>query len=579
LWKILEQGLISMIAMDFKGSHIQTRNVKKMLVAKKLDQVIPILKEAESFWKKGYYVAGYVSYEAGPAFDPNLNVNPDNHLPLAWFAAFHEVENITQEQNGTYQIGEWKPNCSKETYHRDIKTIHDAIARGDTYQVNHTIRLEADFQGDAWKYYQHLSSLQFGYHAYLDIGDYQIVSLSPELFFHWDQNKLITRPMKGTAQRGRYEEEDNLKAEQLMQSAKDRAENLMIVDLLRNDLGKIAVHGTVHVPELFTLERYPTVWQMTSTVEAKTASTATLTDIFTALFPCGSITGAPKRKTMELITSLETSPREAYCGAIGYLKPGGEAVFNVAIRTVIVDSQRHKATYGAGGGITWDSTSVGEYEEVITKAKILEAQPYTHQLLESIRLENGTYPLLEKHVQRMSKSARYFSYAFPEEEIRAKLASLSQLYRSGIYKVRLLISMQGEIETQVEALQPISQPVTATLAQSPISSQNIFLYHKTTNRNVYDEQRAAGFFETLLWNEKGELTEFTIGNVVLELDGKMVTPPRDCGLLAGVMRDDLLASGKVEERIVYREDLERVSAVWLINSVRGWMKVDLVNSS
>lgn len=567
-----------MIAIDFRGFHLQVRNPEKILVAKKLDQVIPVLKEAESLWREGFYVVGYVSYEAGPAFDPKLIVSQDNKLPLAWFAVFHEAENETNEQYGNYQIGEWKPDCSRETYRRDIETIHDAIARGDTYQVNHTIRMQADFQGDAWKYYQYLAGLQSGYHAYLDVGEYQILSMSPELFFHWKQDELVTRPMKGTAKRGRYEEEDNFRAQQLLKSDKDRAENLMIVDLLRNDTGKIAVNGTVHVPDLFTLERYSTVWQMTSTIEAKTASATTLTDIFTALFPCGSITGAPKRKTMELIASLEKSPREAYCGAIGFLKPGGEAVFNVGIRTVIIDQQLGRASYGAGGGITWDSTSSGEFEEVITKTKILETQPFSHQLLESIRLENGTFLMLENHLSRISSSARYFSYPFPESEIRTKLASLSQQYPAGIYKVRLLVSMQGVIELEAEELQDISQPIVATLAKTPISSQNIFLHHKTTDRKVYEEHKAAGFFDTLLWNEKGELTEFTIGNLVLELDGKLVTPHRDSGLLAGVMRADLLASGKVEERVVYREDLKRSRAVWLVNSVRGWMKVKLVIS-
>lgn len=565
-----------MIAIDFKDFHLQVSRPEKILAAKKLNQVKPLFDEIEYLWREGYYVVGYVSYEAGPAFDPKLTVNKDNQLPLAWFAVFKGADHKINEPSGVYQIGKWKPDCSQETYRQDIEIIHDAIARGDTYQVNHTIRMHADFKGDTWGYYQHLAGLQSGYNAYLDLGEYQILSISPELFFHWNQNELITRPMKGTAKRGRYEQEDNFRAQQLLQSAKDRAENLMIVDLLRNDIGKLAIPGTVHVPNLFTLEQYPTLWTMTSTINASTPVDATLTDIFTALFPCGSITGAPKRKTMELITSLEQSPREVYCGTIGYLKPGGEAVFNVGIRTVIIDQQLGRATYGAGGGITWDSTSGGEYEEVITKTKILEAQPYTHQLLESIRLENGTFPFLEKHLSRMSKSAGYFSYPFPENEIRTKLASLSQQYPSGVYKVRLLVSPQGKIEIQAEKLQSIDQPITATLAKEPVSSQNIYLYHKTTNREVYKEQKAAGFFDTLLWNEKGELTEFTIGNLVLELDGKLVTPHLDSGLLAGVMRADLLETGRVEERVVYREDLERASAVWLVNSVRGWLELKLV---
>ncbi|MCH5585156.1 aminodeoxychorismate synthase component I [Shimazuella sp. AN120528] len=565
-----------MIAIDFKDFHLHTNQVEEILAAKKLDEVKPLLEKVESLWKKGFYAVGFVSYEAGPAFDPKLMVNKDNKLPLAWFAVFREPDHMTKNEFGDYQVGKWEPDCSRETYQQAIQTIHDAIARGDTYQVNHTIRMHAEFHGDAWGFYRHLASLQSGYNACLDTGDFQILSVSPELFFRWEQDQLITRPMKGTAKRGRYQQEDDLRARQLLASAKDRAENLMIVDLLRNDMGKIAVPGTVHVPDLFTVEQYPTLWTMTSTINAKTPPTTTLTDIFTALFPCGSITGAPKRKTMELITSLEQSPREVYCGTIGYLKPGAEAVFNVGIRTVFIDQRRNKATYGVGGGITWDSTSGGEYEEVITKAKILASKPYTHQLLESIRLENGTYPLLEKHLNRMNESANYFAYAFPEEEIRSQLALLSSKYPSGVYKVRLLVSSKGEIELQAEALKNIVQPVITTLAKTPISSENIFLYHKTTNRQMYEELKVAGYFDTLLWNERGELTEFTIGNLVLELDGKLVTPYRDAGLLAGVMRASLLEFGEVEERVLYREDLERASCIWLVNSVRGWIKVKLV---
>lgn len=351
-----------MIAIDFKDFHLYKSQVDTVLVAKTLDEVKPLLQQVEALWREGFYAVGYVSYEAGRAFDPKLEVKKENKLPLAWFAVFAEPEHQINREAGSYQVGEWLPDSSRESYQQAIKAIHDAIARGDTYQVNHSIRMHADFDGDAWAYYQQLSGVQSGYNAYLDIGDFQILSVSPELFFRWEQDRLITRPMKGTAKRGRYQEEDILCANKLLESEKDRAENLMIVDLLRNDLGKIAVPGSVCVPELFTVERYSTLWTMTSTIQADTLPATTLTDIFTALFPCGSITGAPKRKTMELISSFEQSPREVYCGTIGYLKPSGEAVFNVGIRTVIIDQQSGKATYGVGGWITWDSTSGVEYE-------------------------------------------------------------------------------------------------------------------------------------------------------------------------------------------------------------------------
>ncbi|MXQ52972.1 aminodeoxychorismate synthase component I [Shimazuella alba] len=567
-----------MIVIDFKDTHLKVNKPDRILVAESLNQVQGLIKKVEALWNQGYYVAGFVSYEASPAFDAKLKVNPNNHLPLAWFAVF-QAPDIEKDQNEIpkedYAVSKWKSDCLKETYEEAIQAIHHAIAKGDTYQVNHTIRLHADFKGDAGAYYQHLTSLQSGYNAFLDIGQFQILSVSPELFFHWEQDTLITRPMKGTAKRGKTLHEDMLRAQQLKHSVKDRAENLMIVDLLRNDLGKIAIPGSVQVPSVFEIERYPTVWQMTSTIQATTRPTTTLTEVFTALFPCGSITGAPKQKTMDLISSLEQSPREAYCGTIGYLKPGGEAVFNVAIRTVIVDKKLGRATYGVGGGITWDSTSSGEYEEVITKAKILEMKPYAHQLLESIRLEEGAYTLLEKHLTRMKESADYFDYLFPQDEIKLQLQQLANKFPSGVYKVRLRLSSDGRIKIDAQETKEITQPVLAALALNPIDSKNIFLYHKTTERKIYEQHRTKGYFDTLLWNERGEITEFTIGNVVLEIDGKRVTPPIDSGLLAGTMRAKLLETGEVEEQIVYKEDIDRASSIWLVNSVRGWIEVKL----
>ncbi|WP_028776544.1 aminodeoxychorismate synthase component I [Shimazuella kribbensis] len=564
-----------MIDINFLGTSISKRLPEHILVAKTIDQVKPILEEVESYWQRGYYAVGYVSYEASPAFDPNLIIHSNPRLPLIWFAVFQTPDTEKVRSSFAYQVGNWQADCTEGEYEKAIGAIHAAIGRGDTYQVNHTIRMHADFEGDTWSYYQHLSRLQPGYNAYLDLGVHQLLSLSPELFFRWEKDKLITRPMKGTAKRGRSEQEDIFRAAQLLDSTKDRAENLMIVDLLRNDLGKIAVPGSVHVPSLFAIEKYPTVWQMTSTIEAITPPESSLSDIFTALFPCGSITGAPKRKTMELIRSLEQSPREAYCGTIGYLKPGGEAVFNVAIRTVVVDQEQKKATYGVGGGITWDSTSGGEYEEVITKAKILESKPFSHQLLESIRLENGTYTLLEEHIARMRESASYFGFPFSEQAIRQQLKDLAKQYPGDIYKVRLLLSSLGRLEVMVESLKEIVQPVNVTLATDFVSSDDIFLYHKTTERQIYEERRVDGFFDTLLWNERGELTEFTIGNVVVEIDGKLVTPPQESGLLAGTMRKELLEKGEIEERIIYKMELSNATSIWLINSVRGWVKVEL----
>jgi para-aminobenzoate synthetase/4-amino-4-deoxychorismate lyase len=564
-----------MIAIDFPNIQLFSRQPEYIVTTDRHDQVVATLEKVETLCKKGYYAVGFVSYEASPAFDLHLSVSVQHQLPLVWFALFQKNEQYNDNGTGKYHLSEWVPNHSEETYRQAIATIRQAIARGETYQVNYTIRLEAEFHGDAWAYYQYLRNLQLGYRAYLDLGQYQLLSLSPELFFQRIGDQIITRPMKGTIKRGRTQQEDMFQAEQLFKSQKDRAENAMIVDLLRNDLSKIATLGSVTVPSLFSLEKYPTVWQMTSTVAGSLPPQTTLADIFTALFPCGSITGAPKQKTMEIIHQLEDTPREAYCGAIGYIAPNGDAVFNVAIRTVIIDSFQNCATYGAGSGVTWDSTSDAEYNEVIAKAKVLTDKPYQHQLLESIRLEDGNYTWLDQHLQRMEASADYFSFAFSKKRILAQLEQLAKQYPTGIYKVRLLLANTGEITVEAAELVDWNEPISVTLADKPISSSNVFLYHKTTERSMYESHRNQEYIDTLLWNEREELTEFTTGNVVLEIDGKRLTPPQQVGLLAGTMREQLLATGEIEECVLYRSDVKRAIAVWLINSVRGWVTCEM----
>lgn len=564
-----------MIAIDFPDMQLFCRQPEHIVTTDQHEQVVAVLEKVEALCKQGFYAVGFVSYEASPSFDPHLSVSSHRQLPLVWFALFQTAEPYDDRAIGNYHLSKWVPNCTNETYDRAIAAIRRAISYGETYQVNYTIRLQAAFQGDAWAYYQHLRHLQPGYRAYLDLGRFQLLSLSPELFFHRKENRIITRPMKGTIKRGLTQQEDDLLAEKLLQSQKDRAENAMIVDLLRNDVSKISELGSVTVPSLFSLEKYPSVWQMTSTVAASLAPQTTLGDIFTALFPCGSITGAPKQKTMEIIHRLEDSPREAYCGAIGYIKPGGEAVFNVAIRTVIIDSLQNRATYGVGSGITWDSTSDAEYEEVIAKAKVLTDKPYQHLLLESIRLENGKYTLLDKHINRMNASANYFSFAFPKERMIKQLQQLAERYPTGIYKVRLLLTKTAEISIEATQLHDWKEPIAVRLADESLSSDNVFLYHKTTERSIYNKHHHSEYIDTLLWNERGELTEFTMGNVVLELDGKRVTPPQHVGLLAGTMRERLLENGEIEECVLSLSDLKRANAVWLINSVRGWVKCEL----
>ncbi|WP_269454023.1 aminodeoxychorismate synthase component I [Modestobacter italicus] len=345
--------------------------------------MVPVLSEVDRSTSAGDWAFGYLSYEAAPGLDQALPVGASSadQPPLAWFGICgspSDVPPVEPAPDRSPHEMRWVPDWSADEHREAVLRVHEHIAAGETYQCNLTDRFRAQVDGDLEQLYANLILSQRGaYNAYLDLGRYVVASASPELFFEWCGDRLRTRPMKGTAARGRTTGEDEALAHLLLSSAKERAENLMIVDLLRNDLSRIARVGSVEVPELFTLERYPTVWQLTSEVTARTAPDVTLTDVFRALFPCGSVTGAPKRRTMELIRELESCSRGVYCGAVGLVAPPGapfRARFNVAIRTVVADRSAGTAVYGAGGGITWDSSPSAERAELLTKAAIL-AQP------------------------------------------------------------------------------------------------------------------------------------------------------------------------------------------------------------
>ncbi len=595
----------------------------EIITAQTLAEVRPALRRIQAATASGLYAAGYLAYEAAPAFDPAFVVQP-SALPLLWFALFAEPVSLTPALLEAYtgrpfNISEWVSLTGREAYNQNVAAIREAIARGDTYQVNYTIRLRAKFEGDDFSFYRRLCAAQrANYSAYLNTGRYRILSASPELFFHREGNTIVTRPMKGTAPRGRWTGEDDERTARLAGSEKDRAENVMIVDLLRNDLGRIALTGSVHVPHLFEIERYRTVFQLTSTVAAQLPAGASLEDIFAAVFPGGSVTGAPKVETLKLIAALEDAPRGVYCGALGFAAPGDRAIFNLPIRTVVIDAETRMAEYGVGGGITWDSTPEGEYAENMTKAALLTADFPHFELLETLLFKEGHYHLLDRHLQRLESSAAYFDIPLNLEEVRAALQSRAtrsgQLaQQSQQWRVRLLVSDAGKISIEAAPLQPLPpgpvftpftivrgqatghplhsasgaggragaeenpppEPVPVALANTPISQNDIFLYHKTTQRAVYTERRKAhsSVYDVLLWNENEELTEFTTGNLVVELEEQKWTPPQSCGLLAGTFRAELLEQGEIKERILNPADLERASRIWLINSVRGWVQV------
>jgi len=521
-----------------------------------------VLEFAEREARAGSRVAVLLSYEAAPAFDSAFVTHEPSDFPLAWAAVLDETS--ADEQLESYSSTEWKSLVRRDEYDASVSRVKELIAAGDTYQVNYSFPLTSTFSGDAFAWYQDLCVAQGAQYAvYLDLGRYKVLCLSPELFFERRGDRVTTRPMKGTVRRGRWPAEDRELAQWLANSAKDRAENVMIVDLLRNDLGKVSVPGSVRVSSLFDLERFETVWQMTSTVESTLREGTTLVDLMGALFPCGSITGAPKIRTMQIIRELERFPRGAYTGAIGLLKPGGDCVFNVAIRTVVIDAETDVATFGVGGGVTIDSTAEREYEECLVKSRFLHSKPVEFQLFESILLEDGEYFLLDDHVARLNGSAEYFG--FMGTQINPDLERIAAENPMGSFKVRVTLWKDGSIETQVTPVELLSELISVGLATEPVDSSDRFLYHKTTRRPGGDN--------LIFWNERGEITESSIANVVVSIDGELCTPPIECGLLPGVFRKHLLAEGKIKERVITIEEFQNAHEFFLINSVRKWIRI------
>jgi len=575
----MQQTDISVKMYDsFEERWLSFEQPLEIIQAAQVSEVLPALARLENrIQEANLYAAGFISYEAASAFNPVYQCAPPGEFPLLWFGLYAAPKVIPAPQPAqiqTAQLGKWISSQSREDYGRSIDRIKDWIAAGHTYQVNYTLRMHASFQGDPWDVFAQLWHKQpVKYAAYLDIGRYTICSASPELFFKLEGENLTCKPMKGTAPRGVNLLDDQAQSNWLAGSEKNRAENVMILDMLRNDLGRIAEYGSVQTKRLFEVERYATLWQMTSTVQA--ASRASLAGIFQALFPCASITGAPKVRTMEIIHDLEPTPRQIYTGCIGFITPQRKAQFNVAIRTILFDRSTGTAEYGVGGGIVWDSTSDGEYEECQVKCRLLTQARPGFDLLESLLWtpENGFW-LLDYHLDRLAASAEYFGFVFDRQALADQLRADSQGLPGEAHKARLTLNRAGKASTQFVALAGISVSPRArlTLAQRPVDSENVFLYHKTTWREVYEEARSAcpSGTEPLLWNQRGELTESDTANLVVRHQGELFTPPLACGLLAGAFRAQLLETGQIRERVLPKAELPAYQEIFLINSVRGW---------
>lgn len=569
---------------DTSGRWLIFSRPRRLCIARHRDAVVAVLHEIElAVNTEGLYAAGFVSYEAAPAFDPSLVVKPDKKFPRAWFGLYDapvELASLPASAASCLSQLRWKPTVTARHYRDRIGRIKKHISAGDTYQVNFTYRLRSACKADPWELFLEMAAAHDSpYGAFIDTGQWAVCSASPELFFTLKQNRLESRPMKGTASRGLWFAHDRGQAAGLAASAKDRAENLMIADMVRNDMGRVAVTGSVHVPRLFTVEQFSTVWQMTSTVRARTR--CSVADIFNALFPPSSITGAPKTGTMQVIADLESSPRRVYTGAIGYIAPGRRAQFSVAIRTLLIDRKEQRAEYGIGGGIVWDSRPGSELEESRIKARVLHRVPSAFDLLETILWtpERG-YWLLPYHLRRLRQSAQYFDFRLDSKHAQMELTRCVAGLPGAAHRIRLLVSKSGAVSITASRLEPgMSGFPDIALAAQPVDSVNPFLYHKTTCRQVYQNalKLAPGASDVLLYNQRGEITESTIANIAVDLRGRLYTPPLWCGLLPGTLRAFLLERGYIMEKTIMVKQLASCRRIFLLNAVRGMQQVKLIH--
>ncbi|MDB5731832.1 MAG: bifunctional aminodeoxychorismate synthase component I/aminotransferase [Variovorax sp.] len=569
---------------------------RQVLAAHRPQDVRPVLDAVQAAAQQGRWCVGYLRYEAAAAFDAALAVHAPEG-PLAWFAVFDEALPWPAAADVSAPPVEvrWHEAMQRSAFDDALAGIQRDIAAGEYYQVNFTGQMVG-----ALRSARHDATLALfaalqraqpgGYAAYIDTaragaggstGDgptqgEHILSVSPELFFDWRAGSLLARPMKGTAARGATAQSDAAQAEALRASPKERAENVMIVDLLRNDLSRIALPHSVRVPRLFHCEALPTVWQMTSDVAARTRPGCTLAEVFAALFPCGSVTGAPKVRAMQAIRTLEGAPRGVYCGAVGIVRPGGAATFNVPIRTLTLHGAAVRC--GVGSGITAGASAEGEWREWGHKQAFVQRASAPFELLETLRIEDGHWRSADAHLARMAQAARHFGYGWDAGHVEGVLLRLARQHPCGAWRVRLLLDARGRAQAEAHALPASPAQVRLRLADRPLDeAHGEFVRFKTTRRAHYDAfaPTRPDIFDTLLWNAEGEVTECTRGNVALWLGGRWVTPALHCGLLPGVGRARALAEGRVGEAVVRVEDVPRARALAFVNSLRGWIEAVL----
>lgn len=546
---------------------------KRWYCADRAEDVPSLLDELEA--GNGISV-GYVGYEAGVGFDAAQSVHAGQG-PYAEFAQFERAAVAELPSGETSFVSTWHARTNQREYERCIDAHLRAIARGDFYQVNQTLRLIREGKLDPWCTFLSMVRAQgAAYGAYLDFVERVVISVSPELFFRRERGKITCEPMKGTRRRGRWPAEDESQKRELMNSDKDRAENLMITDMVRNDLGRIAEPGSVQVTELFKVRPYPAMWQMVSKIEA--ASNATLSQVFAATFPAASITGAPKIKAMQQICQFEPEPRGVYCGAVGTIEPGGRALFNVAIRTAVYKPGAERTIYGVGSGIVADSNSREEWAECWVKAEVVTREWPEFDLFETLRCSGGSPVAIEKHHNRMSFSAGVFGFKIPDVEEFRRTATNALTGFNGDARLKFTLRRNGDLSAEATPFEPWPTELTLALSDDKVDPAEWWPYHKTTERGFYERAKAqlTTANDALLANIHGNITETTRANVAVSLDGRWCTPPLQDGLLPGICRATLLEAGAMEERSIHVSDLRRARGLIVLNSLRGWAQANLI---
>ena len=547
-------------------------NPLAVLIATKAEEVRSVLDQVETATQQGYQCVGYVAYEAASALDTSLAVHPSTQ-PLAVFGIFTSCQRLTTLPSNKPSAVWLRPVMSCEQYTSKIQAIKTLLAHGESYQVNLTHTLQGTYEGEPLDLFATLYDAQpTAYAAFLQLNDLAIASVSPELFFCLDGDQITTQPMKGTAPRAVNAEEDLANKHALESSEKDRSENIMIVDMIRNDLGRICQPGTITADNLFAIESLPTVWQQTSSVSGKTE--ARFSDILSTLFPCASITGAPKKRTMEIINALEDDARGIYTGCIGVLKPDRSMRFSVAIRTLVLDTDTRSASYGIGGGIVWDSAPLSEWQESLDKSKLLNG--VSPMLLETMKYDpRDGVVLLDRHINRLIDAAN--THAYPLNPTQAK-ELVQRFSATEKRKLRLRADRSGRLSLESNDFPPIKTVFRLGLADAPIQREDFRLRTKTTQRTLYDQNRGArlDIDDVILFNEDNEITETTIFNLYLKIQGVLYTPALPSGLLPGVYREHLLALGAAKERVLSVQDLSKAEGLYVSNAVRGLCPAILV---